>query len=158
MMSEKHRNLPPWMVKSDVQRSKDNEAVMKKTRGETTKSKAKKRLKSVKYWMNERELVETALVLLKDDEACAKDAMQAPEELRIIPETDEDASDPDVQDRRCVSDIAEQETVPYGNYMEERACTKADCHLKPPPDGSGASEKHDVDDEALELVREIFFK
>lgn len=41
-MSEKHRNLPPWMVKSEVQSSKD-EAV-KKTRGETTKRIAKKRL------------------------------------------------------------------------------------------------------------------
>ncbi len=43
-MSEKHRNLPPWMVKSDVQSSKDSESVKKKTRGETTKRIAKKRL------------------------------------------------------------------------------------------------------------------
>lgn len=145
------------MVKSDVQRSKDNEAVKKKTRGETTKRIAKKQLKSVTYLMNEQELVETALRLLKDDEACAKDGMQAPEELRIIPETDEDTSDSDVQDRTHVSNIAEQETVPYGNCMEESSSTKPACHLKPPSDVSGASQKHDADDEALELVREIFF-
>ncbi|KAF4095165.1 uncharacterized protein si:ch211-127m7.2 [Onychostoma macrolepis] len=156
-MSEKHRNLPPWMVKSEVQ-SKDNEAVKKKTRGETTKRIAKKRLESVvKYWMNERELVETALSHLKEDKACAKDATQAPEEVRIIPETDEDMSDSDVQDRTYVSNITEQETVPYGNCLEESTSTKPDCHLKPPSDGSGASEKPYVDDDALELVREIFF-
>lgn len=63
-------------------------------------------------------------------------------------------SDSDVQDRTYVSNIAEQETVPYGNCVEESTSTKPDCHLK---SGSGASEKPDVDDEALELVREIFF-
>ncbi|RXN23385.1 hypothetical protein ROHU_022791 [Labeo rohita] len=89
---------------------------------------------------------------------CAKDATQAPEEVRIIPETDEeDMSDLDVQDRTYVSNIAQLETVPYGNCMEEGTSTKPDCHLKPPSGGSGASEKLGVDDEALKLVREIFF-
>ncbi|XP_073687627.1 uncharacterized protein [Garra rufa] len=147
-MSEKHRNLPPWMMKSDFHSSKH------KARCESTKRIAKKRLERVvTYWMNEQELVETALSLLKDDETCTKDATQAPEEMRIIPETDEeDMSDNDVQDRTCVSNIAELETVPYGNCMEEGTNTKPDCHLKPPP-----SEKPNVDDEALKLVREIFF-
>lgn len=72
--------------------------------------------------------------------------MQATEEALIIPETDEDTSDSDVQDRTYVSNIAEQETVPYGHCMEESTSTKLDCHSKP-----------NVDDEALELVREIFF-
>lgn len=66
-------------------------------------------------------------------------------------------SDSDVQDRTYVSNIAEQETVLYGDCVEQSTSTKPDCHLKPPSDGSGASEKPDVDDEALELVREIFF-
>ncbi|KAL0155071.1 hypothetical protein M9458_049334, partial [Cirrhinus mrigala] len=94
--------------------------------------------------MNEREFVETALSLLKEDEQCAKDATQAPEEVRIIPKTDE-------EDMTYVSHIAELETVPYGNCMEEGTSTKPDCHLKPPTRGSGASEKPDVDDEALKL-------
>ncbi|KAK2867263.1 hypothetical protein Q8A67_025380 [Cirrhinus molitorella] len=153
-MSEKHRNLPPWMVKSDIQSTKH------KAHCESTKRISKKRLESVvTYWMNEQELVETALSLLMNDELCAKDATQAPEEMRIIPETDKDMSDTDVQDRTCVSNIAELETVPYGNCMEEGTSSKPDCHLKPLSDGPGASEKPEVvDDEALKLVREIFFQ
>ncbi len=57
-------------------------------------------------------------------------------------------SDSDVQERTYVSNIAEQETVSYGSIS-----TKPDCHLKPTSDAS----KPDVDDEALELIREIFF-
>lgn len=82
--------------------------------------------------------------------------MQAQEEVMLIPETDEDTSDSDVQDRTHVSNIAEQETVPFGHCMEESSSTKPDCRLKS-PDASGTSEKPGVDDEALELVREIFF-
>ncbi|XP_077067049.1 uncharacterized protein LOC143720948 [Siphateles boraxobius] len=154
-MSEKPRHLPLWMVKSDVKCSKDKEREKKKSH-KTSKRRAKKRRSVVTYWMNERELVETALSILKDDKSCARDAMQAPEEV-IIPETDEDTSDSDVQDRTYVSNIAEQETVPYGHCMEESTVTKPDCHLKS-SDASGTSEKPGVDDEALELVREIFFK
>lgn len=74
------------------------------------------------------------------------------EEAMIIPETDEDTSDSEVQNRTYVPNIAEQETVPYhGHSMEESTRTKLDCHLKP------TSEKPNVDDEALDLVREIFF-
>jgi len=89
--------------------------------------------------------------------SCARDAMQAPEEVMLIPETDEETGDSDVQDRTHVSNIAEQETVPYGHCMEESTSTKPDCHLKPSPDASGTPENTGVDDEALELVREIFF-
>ncbi|KAK7121433.1 hypothetical protein R3I93_022505 [Phoxinus phoxinus] len=155
-MSEKPRNLPLWMVKSDVKCSKDKEVEKKKSH-KTSKRRAKKRRSVVAYWMNERELVETALSILKDDKACARDAMQAPEEVMLIPETDEDTSDSDVQDRTYVSNIAEQETVPYGHCMEESTSTKPDSHLKSSPDASGTSEKPGADDEALELVREIFF-
>ncbi|XP_067292999.1 uncharacterized protein si:ch211-127m7.2 [Pseudorasbora parva] len=154
-MSEKPRNLPLWMVKSDVKCSKYTEVEKKKSH-ETTKRRAKNRRRVVTYWMNERELVETALSILKDDKSCARDEMQSQEEeVKIIPETDEDTSDE--QDRICVSNIAEQETVPYGHCMEESTSTKLECQLKTSPVASGILEKPSVHDDALELVREIFF-
>nr|XP_001341792.1 uncharacterized protein si:ch211-127m7.2 [Danio rerio] len=154
-MSEKHRNLPQWMVKTN-----DKDAEKKKTH-ETTKRTAKKRLKSVvAYWMNERELLETALDILKDETKMSRDAVQAPEEeedeVKVIPETDDEDST-DLHHSTRVSNIAEQETVPYENCVEEKTNTKPDCHLKPNSDVSEPPEKPDEDDEALKLVREIFF-
>ncbi|XP_051548177.1 uncharacterized protein si:ch211-127m7.2 [Myxocyprinus asiaticus] len=168
-MSEKHRNLPLWMVKSDVQSSKDNDAIRKKTPGTTNKTVKKQCLKSViTYWMNERELVESALSFLKKDEACGRTAVKLPEVGIIIPETDAETSDSDVHDSVLYTDcdIAEQETVPFGNCMEESTSAKLGSHLKLHLDGLGTSEKkpqlEDISqkpdaDEALELVREIFF-
>lgn len=77
----------------------------------------------------------------------------------VIPET----SDSEESDTDC--GVTEQETVPYANCMNEGISTTSDTHLKPHIDGSGAyekleepSQKHDAsDDDALELVREIFF-
>ncbi|XP_051978858.1 uncharacterized protein si:ch211-127m7.2 [Xyrauchen texanus] len=160
-MSEKHRNLPLWMVKSDVQSGKDNDAVRKKTPGATNKTAKKKRLKSViTYWMNERELVETALSFLKEDKACGRTAVKLPEVGIIIPETDAETSDSDDGVLYTDCDIAEQETVPFGNCMEESTSANLVKNL----DGLGTSEKkpqlEDISqktDEALELVREIFF-
>nr|XP_055048034.1 uncharacterized protein si:ch211-127m7.2 [Misgurnus anguillicaudatus] len=165
-MSEKHRSLPLWMVKSDDQSSKVNkkETVRKKTQGGTAR---KKRPRSaITYWMNEKELVETALCFLKDSKLCTKGAIVTSNVEMVIPETD--SSDCEARDRTYVSDtdceIAEQETVPYGNCTSEGTSS----HMKPHTDDSGTSEKmlrlqepshkpDDSDDEALELVREVFF-
>ncbi|XP_056307738.1 uncharacterized protein si:ch211-127m7.2 [Danio aesculapii] len=149
-MFEKHRNLPQWMVKSN---EKDAE---KKKRHETAKRTAKKRVKSVvTYWMNESELLETALDILKDETKMTREAVQAPEEMVILETDDEDSTD--LHHKTRVSNIAEQETVPYANCVEESTSTKPDCHLKPTSDVSEPPEKPDDDDEALKLVREIFF-
>ncbi|XP_056596621.1 uncharacterized protein si:ch211-127m7.2 [Triplophysa dalaica] len=151
-MSERHRNLPIWMVKSDDQVTA---AVRKKTQ-RTAKNRPRR---VIEYWMNERELVETALCVLKNSKACNRDQKSISDHVEmVIPET----SDSEVSDTDC--DVTEQETVPYANCMNEGIST-SDTHLKPHIDGSGAYEKleeplqkHDAsDDDALELVREIFF-
>lgn len=85
-----------------------------------------------------------------------RDAVQAPEEeVMVIPETDDEEST-DLHHKTRVSNIAEQETVPYANCVEESTSTKPDCHLKPTSDVSEPPEKP-YEDEALKLVREIFF-
>ncbi|KAI7811960.1 uncharacterized protein si:ch211-127m7.2 [Triplophysa rosa] len=154
-MSERHRNLPVWMVKSDDQSSKVTAAVRKKTQ-RTTKNRPRR---VIEYWMNERELVETALCVLKNSKACNRDETSISDHVEmVIPET----SDSEVSDAVC--DVTEQESVPYANCMNEGTSTKSDTNLKPHIDGSGASgkleepsQKHDASDDALELVREIFF-
>lgn len=90
----------------------------------------------------------------------SRDAVQAPEEeedeVKVIPETDDEDST-DLHHSTRVSNIAEQETVPYENCVEEKTNTKPDCHLKPNSDVLEPPEMPDEDDEALKLVREIFF-
>ncbi|TRY54819.1 hypothetical protein DNTS_001786 [Danionella cerebrum] len=84
----------------------------------------------------------------RSDTTSTRDELSAPEEQVVIPETDDDGSP-----YSSVSSVAEQQTVPYTNLPRE----KADDRVKPSCDAPDSSPKPDVDDEALELVREIFF-
>ncbi|XP_072519986.1 uncharacterized protein [Salminus brasiliensis] len=160
------RNLPSWMSacaseSSEVQRSEAN----------TKKRGRQKRPERVMlYWMNERELAETALSALKRNHAKTEVACPvATTEVSVIPETDtEEEPDLDVQERTCGSDsdvdVAEQQTVPYITCIEKERSSRSDSAGDQRPTHSQArgleesSHRTKTDPEALQLVREIFFR
>ncbi|XP_072291428.1 uncharacterized protein [Eucyclogobius newberryi] len=174
-MSEKHRALPPWM-------SKDKKE--EKVKGPLKSKRKAKAARSVFYCMNEKELVDAAVLYLMDDahgehKTEPKTTVQAEEERgspgskrRALNPASEEASEEaaeealeggDDQDRAYVSesdmDITEAETVSYPectdsnkerevhNYKEEEQNVKK----------NGVSKDDVKEDDAFQLVREIFF-
>lgn len=165
------RSLPSWMsacVSGSSGKHQSSVVNRRKSGGQ------KRAERTMLYWMNERELAETALSVLlantvEPDVACpVSDA-----EASVIPETDTDEeSDLDAQERICGSksnvDVAEQQTVPYITCIEkERSSVESDSaddqhyiHLRAlgkDPELDDDSQGSKTDPEALQLVREIFF-
>ncbi|KAK3535679.1 hypothetical protein QTP70_019721 [Hemibagrus guttatus] len=163
VMSAK-RNLPAWMVASDPKSGKDEqirESLKRKPEVKTNKRVRKKCIKRMMYWMNESELVETALGVIKRDkrEAAAADRC-APlnTEMTVVPETDhEETTDSDVSDPAV--DYAEQETVPYSECIEkrneQRLASSAGVHKEAVSEEDKS--ETDPDPEALQVLRDIFF-
>ncbi|KAM9470788.1 uncharacterized protein Hap1MRO34_012708 [Clarias gariepinus] len=168
------RNLPAWMVASGPKRGKEEklrECVKSNPEVNTNKRGGKKCTKRMMYWMNEQELVETALSVLQRDNrkpaAANRCALPNPERM-VIPETDpEDTSDSDISEPAV--DIAEQQTVPYTRCFEEKqSSTASESSAEQPPASSAVLEKKpeseednspqsNSDHEALQVVRDIFF-
>lgn len=143
-MSEKHRALPPWMVKKE-------EKVKKK---EPVKSRRKRKIaRAAFYCMNEKELLEAAVsylttcedvTLLTDQEKISKAVTS--EETCHVSETD--------------LDVTEVETVPSTKSLqlqtaEGQRSGKVKHHGGLVNVGEDVEEEEE--DDALQLVREIFF-
>ncbi|XP_041652698.1 uncharacterized protein si:ch211-127m7.2 [Cheilinus undulatus] len=174
-MTDRHRELPSWMSKKEG----------KVTEKEPLKSRRKRKAaRAVFYCMNEKELVVAAVSFLTnaasgDDapllsdqkvEGKAKDVsrriMESPATPKKLTEVlqDESSDCSDAQDMTYVSetdlDITEVETLPYTGNMQhpgpegqrpepDQTLTKVE-HTQKPADAA-------EDDDALRLVREIFF-
>ncbi|XP_017329542.1 uncharacterized protein si:ch211-127m7.2 [Ictalurus punctatus] len=170
------RNLPGWMmVASDHKSGKEErirESLTRKQEVNTKKCVRKKCTKRMMYWMNERELVETALsVLSRDKGETAGEDRWAPltTDMTVIPETDhEETTDSEVS--QPAVDIAEQETVPYNECLEARRCSSvsessdeqglASSVVLEKEDESEEqihNSRRDSDHKALQVLREIFF-
>ncbi|XP_060784167.1 uncharacterized protein si:ch211-127m7.2 [Neoarius graeffei] len=172
MMSAK-RNLPVWMVASDNKSGKEKqmrEAVKRKPEINPDRCVRKKCTKRMMYWMNEQELVETALSVLERENretAAADRCAPSHTETTVIPETDhEETTDSEVSE--AAVDIAEQETVPYSKRLEERRRSSASENsderrrassvvLEKEVESEKDNSRSDYDHEALQVLREIFF-
>ncbi|XP_034161871.2 uncharacterized protein si:ch211-127m7.2 [Pangasianodon hypophthalmus] len=172
IMSAK-RNLPAWMVASEEKSGKEEqlrESLKRKPEVKATKSVRKKGIKRMIYWMNERELMETALSVIKrhnGETAAADRCAPLNTEMTVIPETDhEETTDSEVSEPAV--DIAEQKKVPYSKFLEERWCSSASESSGEQPLASSAvlekeaeseedNSQSDSDSEALQVLREIFF-
>lgn len=77
-------------------------------------------------------------------------------EVTVVPETDpEETTDSDVSEPAV--DIAEEETVPYGNCQEEISRASEGSGEQRLAEKKAESEESDSDHEALQVVRDIFF-
>ncbi|KAJ0069701.1 hypothetical protein NL108_012325 [Boleophthalmus pectinirostris] len=168
-MSEKHRALPPWMSKKDKDKDKVKEPL---------KSKRKPKVaRSVFYCMNEKELVEAAVSYLLTS--------RTQTDPKTTAQTEQDRGDPgskqdpaaevslessdsgDDQDRTYVSesdmDITEAETLPYpmsteGNKGREvQDCKEEGQNVNKDGVSQAATKDDKKEDDAFQLVREIFF-
>ncbi|XP_076877720.1 uncharacterized protein LOC143526864 [Brachyhypopomus gauderio] len=164
------RNLPSWMNRTDHHQPIN--AVGKTSEESTNKDARANWTRRIVYWMNEQELVETATDVLRTDNTklyspCALNG----KETRTVPETDtEETSDPGPDERTYVSDtdvdVAEQDTVPYGEAVEdsrpstvlhstaEHVRTQAGSTT---PKSEDNCQGRNSDPDPLQLVREIFF-
>ncbi|KAI5105395.1 hypothetical protein C0J45_5067 [Silurus meridionalis] len=139
------------------------EGVKRKLEINTNKCGRKKCTKRMMYWMNEQELVEAALSVLKRDHtqmAAAERRIPLNPELTVIPETDpEETTDSEISEADV--DIAEQETLQYSKCLEERRCSSGEqCAASSVVlENESAEEKSwsDSDHEALQVLQEIFF-
>ncbi|XP_049340014.1 uncharacterized protein si:ch211-127m7.2 [Astyanax mexicanus] len=161
------RSLPSWMCARDSGSSAGRER--------TGVNREKRPERTMLYWMNERELVETALsVLMTNTVKTGVACPAAAAEVSVIPETDtEEDSDLDAKERSCGSDsdvdVAEQQTVPYITSTEKgrlsgRSDSAGDHHstshsrdMEKDPELDDDSQRTKSDPEAMQLVREIFF-
>lgn len=74
--------------------------------------------------------------------------------MTVVPETDpEETTDSEVSESPALG-IAEQETVPYGDCLEEGRYSEAS---ESSAEKKAESEESDSDHEALQVLREIFF-
>ncbi|KAL4624990.1 hypothetical protein GN956_G17753 [Arapaima gigas] len=168
-MAEKRRRLPSWMLGIET----------KPSAGADTATRKRKVKRETVYCMDETELVETALGVLAEAElrdqavptqpaqrwsvSTAEDTVARRKLAKPSSSDEEEKSQED--GRRCVSEmdlegVAEEETVPYvdaaggdhGVQLEvlPQPAAKGQAVMRP---GEGAS-----DDEAFQLLREIFFK
>ncbi|KAI4899728.1 hypothetical protein NFI96_013633 [Prochilodus magdalenae] len=171
------RCLPSWMTTGESSAGRHSDATLSSSRSTTKRPAAhtprgatQRPERVMMYWMNERELMETALGFLKKNDVMVRHRRpQAAAEVSIIPETDsEDEPDSDAQESStCESDkdVAEQETVPYITCTEkERSSRRSDStgdihptHSQAQPELEDNPLRTKPDAEALELVREIFF-
>ncbi|KAL7885555.1 hypothetical protein AOLI_G00058500 [Acnodon oligacanthus] len=170
------RSLPSWMTDCGSGRRREEQPLGSgaRKRPETSaesRPRKKRPERLMMYWMNERELMDTALGVLKKSDAKLKTDAACPAlaaEVSVIPETDsEEEPDSDAQERNCDSDVnvAEQETVPYITCIEkDRFSRRSDSagdhrpiHSQAQPELEGNSQRTKSDPEALQLVREIFF-
>ncbi|MCJ8734311.1 hypothetical protein PDJAM_G00233890 [Pangasius djambal] len=172
IMSAK-RNLPAWMVASEQKSGKAEEireSLKRKPEVNTNKSARKKGTKRMMYWMNERELMETALSVIKrhnGETAAADRCAPLNTEMTVIPETDHEETT-DSEDSEPAIDIAEQTKVAYSKFLEERRCSSASESSGEQPLASSAvlekeaeseedNPQSDSDGEALQVLRDIFF-
>ncbi|KAL6480552.1 hypothetical protein MHYP_G00115850 [Metynnis hypsauchen] len=170
------RSLPSWMTDCGSGRRREEQPLRScaRKRPETsakTSPRNQRPDRIMMYWMNERELMETALGVLKKNDAKVKTDTACPvvaAEVSVSPETDsEEEPDLDAQERNCDSevDIAEQETVPYITCIEkDRFSRRSDSagdhrptHSQAQPELEDNFQRAKSDPEALQLVREIFF-
>ncbi|XP_036374135.1 uncharacterized protein si:ch211-127m7.2 [Megalops cyprinoides] len=202
-MGDKTRDLPSWMLKKDVKQSEQETSF--KPHRKTKKT----RLERVPlYCMNEAELVETALGLLREagsggdretetrenkteskkaggSSVRAVGAVVKQKRKRVtVSDVEEESSDCEAQDRTYVSEtdleeLAEAATLPYGVTKARERGGHAE---SPPPvtvgtgatgashasgqrnnrggapdPGHGDASHGSSDEDALRLVREIFF-
>ncbi|KAG7455888.1 hypothetical protein MATL_G00245870 [Megalops atlanticus] len=198
-MGDKTRDLPSWMLKKDVKQSEQETSFkphrkMKKTRLERVPL----------YCMNEAELVETALSLLREagsetethennteskraggSSVKAVGAVLKEKRKRVtVSDVEEESSDCEAQDRTYVSEtdleeLAEAATVPYcvtearerGDHAERplpvtvgtgatgaaHASGQRNNRGGAPDPGHRDASQGSSDEDALRLVREIFF-
>lgn len=168
-MSERHRALPLWMSKE-----KEKEKVK-----EPLKSKRKqKAARSVFYCMNEKELVEAAVSYLTSARGDLPTKHQPgptsaehPVEPRRNPGTtfkpvtealvEESSDSGDAQDTTYVSesdlDITEAETVPYLVSTEDARTDKVKEVQDENKDGGLDIQDKATEDDAFQLVKDIFF-
>ncbi|KAK7891473.1 hypothetical protein WMY93_023436 [Mugilogobius chulae] len=177
-MSEKHRSLPSWMSK----KGKKDENVK-----EPLKSKRKSKVaRTVFYCMNEQELVKTAVSYLISSSGEREDLLDKhkdglkltaqTQKQRGIPDSKSSALNPaedasvessdsgEAQDRTYVSesdvDITEVETVPYPLCTEgnkEQVCKEEKQKVNNDRLSQAAAKDDKKEDDAFQLVREIFF-
>ncbi|KAK1804359.1 hypothetical protein P4O66_020379 [Electrophorus voltai] len=153
------RHLPSWMDGTDHHQPINN--TIKKSEGGTNKGARKSCPRRIVYWMNEQELMETAIGILKNDNAKL--------DVACTVKTKETRRLTDAQERTCVSDVAEQETIPYGDTLVKNSSTarlpsthgpvqphSGSCRSEPEFEDNPHGRNSDLD--ALRLVREIFFK
>ncbi|KAG5273070.1 hypothetical protein AALO_G00147320 [Alosa alosa] len=157
-MANKQRELPSWMGRM----RKEGDCFTKKV---TTKAKKKLSPRMTVYLLNERELVQSALVFGDVEDRICKGLSEKvfktdlPED-RIqegINSCEQGAFDL-MCARTCISeawlDTADLETLPYGSNDQGHKSGNENCVT------SILTEHPDTpsDDDALKLVREIFFK
>lgn len=164
-MSGRNRELPQWMSKKEKEKEKVTEPL---------KSKRKpKAARSVFYCMNEKELVEAAVSYLT---SCARGALQNEHKSWSRPAEEKRTLDPvmeascgelsdraEAQDHSYVSesdvDLTEVETLPYaanketGDDNERKAEERWDVNK----DAVAQTPVKAQEDDALQLVRQIFF-
>ncbi|KAI1883354.1 hypothetical protein AGOR_G00230560 [Albula goreensis] len=171
-MDDKHRALPPWMLgggdvkQSELSKSLQSRKTTKKTRVE----------RQTLYFMNEAELVEAAIRLLSEGNGSGTRALQAEtgkemgeyvvgKRMREADRshTEEESPDCELRDRMYVSetdpeDMAEKETLPYAPDAAQEPTARDQTTPSETADPDHARTAQGAsDDEALRLVREIFF-
>ncbi|XP_068579508.1 cell cycle regulator of non-homologous end joining [Cebidichthys violaceus] len=162
-MSERHRALPSWMAKKE-EKVKEKEPLKSRRKRKTARA--------AFYCMNEKELVEAAVTYLTNG-ACEDVALPADLKVRENPASskkiaklvtvEEESSDcGDVLETTYVSetdmDITEVETVPYTNRsgpeQDRGGLVKVGLEAEEKEEHSQVPAE---EDDALRLVREIFF-
>ncbi|KAG9332077.1 hypothetical protein JZ751_016143, partial [Albula glossodonta] len=177
-MDDKHRALPPWMLgggdvkQSELSKSLQSRKTTKKTRVERCVSVYRQTL----YFMNEAELVEAAIRLLSEGNGSGTRALQAEtgkemgkyvvgKRMREADRshTEEESPDYELRDRTYVSetdpeDMAEKETLPYAPDAAQEPTARDQTTPSETADPNHARTAQGAsDDEAVRLVREIFF-
>lgn len=186
-MAEKHRELPPWMTTSD-ERGKDKLRLTNLTLGKKKCTSTRKRVgRTVYYCLNERELVDAAVVYLTSDDGepfyhhqigedsalkttCVKAMDTVAEKRRRAPvlDTVKQSFDSGDQENIYVSETdIDQDDVATVQYTDmantDRQCPEG--HSKPVTSQQDSQIKEEplqipssaASDDALRLVREIFF-
>ncbi|XP_028307049.1 cell cycle regulator of non-homologous end joining isoform X1 [Gouania willdenowi] len=158
-MSDKHRLLPSWMTQ------KEKMKVKKKVNKEPLKKKEKRKTsRSVFYCMNEKELVEAALLFISESE----------DVMAVNPHKEEETSTSHVLTKPAMKtfidssssetdlDISEVQTlpvhagVPVNDGVPVHAGVEAQ-RREPDQHHSGFMDHEEEEEDDLQLVRDIFF-
>ncbi|XP_048864694.1 cell cycle regulator of non-homologous end joining [Brienomyrus brachyistius] len=176
-MDNRQRDLPSWMLGGKNEQPQQENPI--KTSHVPRKNKRKKLERTAVYGMNEAELVDTALSFLKEENLqgfraqeptgqkrsrrTAGSRMERNKQDRAGALSEEEAGDSksEEDERTHVSEsdpevVAEEETVPYGAIANWGQAAGEGVQLRSTRDTVKA-DSASGDEEALQLVRDIFF-